>query len=227
MELHNTLNPKLFTNDKKLKEEIRHHIIQTVNTFLEQTEIPVTDVVDVQLVGSNVSYNYTDKSDLDVHIILNFALIDDNEALVREYFNLLKSNFNSNHDIKLKGIPVEIYVDDVTNGVVSNGIYSVITNTWIKEPKPIKPVTFNIDELVNKWVGKIQQSLEKYDKEETTDLINTLYLIRKNAIAVDGEYSIGNQLFKEIRNLGYLDALKTHLKEIETQTLSLEQLFKI
>lgn len=227
MELHDTLNPKLFTNGKKLKEEIRQHIIQIVNTFIEQSEIPITDVVDVQLVGSNVSYNYTDKSDLDVHIILNFALVDDNEALVREYFNLLKSNFNSNHGIKLKGVPVEIYVDDVTNGVVSNGIYSVITNTWVKEPKPIKPVTFNVDELVNKWVGKIQQSLEKYDKEETTDLINTLYLIRKNAIAVDGEYSIGNQLFKEIRNLGYLDALKTHLKEIETQTLSLEQLFKI
>ena len=69
MELHDTLNPKLFTNGKKLKEEIRQHIIQIVNTFIEQSEIPITDVVDVQLVGSNVSYNYTDKSDLDVHAI--------------------------------------------------------------------------------------------------------------------------------------------------------------
>lgn len=35
-----------------------------------------------------------------------------------------------------------------------------------------------------------------------------LYLMRTNSLAVDGEYSKGNQLFKEIRNAGYLKELK-------------------
>lgn len=49
-------------------------------------------------------------------------------------------------------------------------------------------------------------------------------MIRKNSIAVDGEYGKGNQLFKEIRNLNLIDDMKNKVKEIQSKKLSLESL---
>lgn len=40
----------------------------------------------------------------------------------------------------------------------------------------------------------------------------------------DGEFSKGNFIFKEIRNLGLLDALKDELKDIRSKELSVESL---
>ena len=55
-------------------------------------------------------------------------------------------------------------------------------------------------------------------------MIDRLYLMRHNALAVDGEYGKGNQLFKEIRNSGLLDKLKNSLTIQLSSRLSLEEL---
>lgn len=49
-------------------------------------------------------------------------------------------------------------------------------------------------------------------------------MIRKNSIAIDGEYGKGNQLFKSIRDLGLLDELKNRTNEVLSQDLSMESL---
>jgi len=48
--------------------------------------------------------------------------------------------------------------------------------------------------------------------------------MRKNSIAVDGEWSKGNQIFKELRNLGLIQQLKDLQKEFTSNMLSLESL---
>ena len=48
--------------------------------------------------------------------------------------------------------------------------------------------------------------------------------MRKNSIAVDGEYGKGNQLFKDIRSAGLLDKLKSELNTAISKDLSLEGL---
>ena len=45
-----------------------------------------------------------------------------------------------------------------------------------------------------------------------------------SGIVTDGEFSKGNFIFKEIRNLGLLDALKDTLKDIRSKELSVESL---
>ena len=49
-----------------------------------------------------------------------------------------------------------------------------------------------------------------------------LYLMRKDSIATDGEYGVGNLLFKEIRNRGLLSALKDKYNEMISDELTLE-----
>ena len=47
---------------------------------------------------------------------------------------------------------------------ISNGIYSVCDNEWIKEPKPITSITkHNTDKEVSKWKERIDLAISSND----------------------------------------------------------------
>lgn len=215
------LNPKIW-EDKKLREDVRETIIDIVSEFMDNLIIPV-EILDVRVVGSNASYNYTEHSDLDVHIISNLELIGSPTEIVQALYNSERSNFNRTHNIKIKGIEVELYVEDVNSAVTSNGIYSVIDDVWIKEPQIIKERSVRIDKNeLQDLVNSVQSVLDDGDSDDIKDCINMLYLMRKDSIATDGEYGVGNLLFKEIRNRGLLNALKDKYNEMISDELTLE-----
>ena len=215
------LNPKLW-EDKKLKRDVREAIIDIVSEFMDNLIIPV-EILDVRVVGSNASYNYTEHSDLDVHIISNLELVGSPTEIVQALYNSERSNFNRTHNIKIKGIDVELYVEDVNSSVTSNGIYSVIDDIWIKEPQIIKERSVKIDKKeLRDLVNSVKSVLADGDSDDIKDCINMLYLMRKDSIAIDGEYSVGNLLFKEIRNRGLLSALKDKYNEMISDELTLE-----
>ena len=215
------LNPKLW-EDKKLKRDVREAIIDIVSEFMDNLIIPV-EILDVRVVGSNASYNYTEHSDLDVHIISNLELVGSPTEIVQALYNSERSNFNRTHNIKIKGIDVELYVEDVNSSVTSNGIYSVIDDIWIKEPQMVKERSVKIDKKeLRDLVNSVKSVLADGDSDDIKDCINMLYLMRKDSIATDGEYGVGNLLFKEIRNRGLLDALKDKYNEMISDELTLE-----
>lgn len=215
------LNPKIW-EDKKLKEDVRETIIDIVSEFMDNLIIPV-EILDVRVVGSNASYNYTEHSDLDVHIISNLELVGSPTEIVQALYNSERSNFNRTHDIKIKGIDVELYVEDVNSAVTSNGIYSVIDDVWIKEPQIINERSVKIDRKeLQELVNSVRTVLDNGDSDDIKDCINMLYLMRKDSIATDGEYGVGNLLFKEIRNRGLLSALKDKYNEMISDELTLE-----
>ena len=143
-------------------------------------------------------------------------------------------------------------------GVKSNGIYSVMTGKWIKEPVQADIPDLDkdaFDKVFNEWEDKYFELLKKIGKteeethiapvddstEETSEkeilmesnedkselisnFIEDLYDLRKDSIATEGEYGIGNLVFKEFRNLGYLDNLKDLKNEERSKELSLENL---
>lgn len=215
------LNPKIW-KDKKLREDVRETIIDIVSEFMDNLIIPV-EILDVRVVGSNASYNYTEHSDLDVHIVSNLELVGSPMEIVQVLYNSERSNFNRTHNIKIKGIEVELYVEDVNSAVTSNGIYSVIDDVWIKEPQIIKERSVKIDKNeLQDLVDSVQSVLDDGDSGDIKDCINMLYLMRKDSIATDGEYGVGNLLFKEIRNSGLLNALKDKYNEMISDELTLE-----
>lgn len=215
------LNPKIW-EDKKLKRDVREAIIDIVSEFMDNLIIPV-EILDVRVVGSNASYNYTEHSDLDVHIISNLELVGSPTEIVQALYNSERSNFNRTHNIKIKGIDVELYVEDVNSSVTSNGIYSVIDDIWIKEPQMVKERSVKIDKKeLRDLVNSVKSVLDDGDSDDIKDCINMLYLMRKDSIATDGEYGVGNLLFKEIRNRGLLSALKDKYNEMISDELTLE-----
>lgn len=225
-EVHDILNPKLWTSNNKLYDDVKTRIVEIVNQFLSTSceDVPL-NIVDIRLVGSQASYNYNQYSDLDVHIITNFDLLPASKEIIQALYNALKAKFNSDYNITLHGIDVELYVEDVNSNVTSNGIYSVINDSWIKFPKKLTEIPqVDISKEILEWEQKITQALNSNDSELVISTINDLYILRKDSILLDGEYGVGNQIFKELRNRGYLDNLKDSYKHFRSKELTLEHL---
>lgn len=223
-EVHDTLNPKLWSTDNKLLDDVKLRIVEIIEQFVSTTceEVPL-NIVDVRLVGSQCNYNYTQYSDLDIHIVTNFELLPASDTILQALYNALKTKFNNDYNITIKGIDVELYVEDIKSTAVSNGIYSIYQDKWIKFPKKLDDIPqIDISDKVTKCSTYINKILNSDNSDSITDTINDIYMIRKNSLDRDGEYGEGNLLFKEIRNLGLLDALKDKYKEVRSKELTLE-----
>ena len=221
-ELHDQLNPKIWDENNMLRRDVKAKLDEIVDEFAESIDIPLT-IIDAHIVGSNASYNYTEYSDLDLHCIVNFRRLDADPSIVETWMWAEKKLFNDEYDISIRGINVEMYVEDVGSNTMSNGIYSLFNDEWIKFPEPIIAHVDEeaVDEKVDNLIPDIESILNEGTLEEVEDMIDELYLIRKNGLATDGEFGIGNQTFKELRNQGYLDMLKDRVLELKSDELSI------
>ena len=224
IEYHKTLNPKLWINNK-LIPEVKNKLIEIYQTFinkLKENEIPI-EVIDVLLLGSNASYNYTDSSDIDLHIVTDFENLGLNNTLAQIFYNNEKSKFNDDYDISIKGLPVEVYIEDINAGTKSNGIYSLLQDKWIKFPEYNPPKEVDYSFLLNIYQNKVNNALQG-TPEQIKSTINEIKMLRKISLMNDGEYSKGNLVFKELRNNGSIDNLYNKLHELTSKELSLEKL---
>ena len=232
VEKHEELNPALFENSK-LKPEVKNKINEIVDEFLkeyEEAEVELA-VQDIILTGSNASYNYTKDSDLDIHIVADVSKIEDTLKLHKVIYDAYKSDFNKKFEIELNKVPVELYVETQDTPLVSNGIYSVVNDEWVKEPtkEAIPEVDQEaIDKAFKPWEKRYKALLadttdEVEDEADIDKFIDSLYELRAKGLSTDGEYSIENLVFKEMRNKGYLDTLKELRHKVIARRLSLHE----
>ena len=220
LEVHDTLNPILWNEDRTLKNEVLNKLNEIATEFLDFIEIPL-NVVDIEIVGSNASYNYNDNSDIDLHIIVNSEVNYMDIELLQQFYNSKKSSFNDKYDLTILDIPVEIYIEDVLAGNATNGRYSIIENNWVLEPRKIDYDIPDISQDVQATIEKCANMLSSTDAEAIRKFINDLYMMRKLGLAEDGEASKGNLIFKELRNLNLLDDLRDRYYELKSIELSL------
>ena len=232
IEKHDELNPRLWDNEKKeLLPEVKDKILDIVGKFEDTLTEDALDFVidDVVIIGSNANYNYNEASDLDIHIIAS-SKPDCNKKHLDKIYNAYKSMFNSKYEITINDVPVEIYVELDEPKARSGGIYS-LENGWIKEPKQIEIPEIDekeFEEQFSKWEDRYFDLVEKEDttSDDYDKLINDLYELRQDSIKDEGEFGMGNLVFKEMRNLGYLSDLKEKKAELESKELSLEDVSK-
>ena len=229
IEKHDELNQDLFDGED-LKPEVKDKLLEIVDKFkdnLKESDIEL-EIIDVLFVGSNASYNYTDDSDIDIHIVADTSIYDDKEDLATKLYEAYKRIFNSKYDPLIYGHEVEVYVDSNENHANSNGIYSLNTG-WVKKPDndTIPDIS---DELLAKLEDLVRDFKDKYGDvskmesvDEVDDAIDSIYKERQASILKDGEYGIGNLLFKEVRNCGLLKQLKDRKVELENQEMSLNE----
>jgi hypothetical protein len=223
--VHDTLNSKLWDGNA-LRVDVQVALLKAAKAFVEFIDLPGLEVEDVILTGSNASFNYTEFSDLDVHIIVSYDGTPFSD-LAENFFTTKKSLWNETHEIRIKGYAVEMYVEDTAQPVKALGVYSLLNSEWMKKPtldgKPEwddRAVAAKVDHLANKIDDLLQNHPD--DKDKIDRAIDRIRAMRKSGLADGGEFSTENLAFKGLRNLGYMDRLYAARMDAEDRSLSLE-----
>jgi len=220
------LNPQVWENGQ-IKPKLREALLKIANVFYDslETQIPLEDIL---LIGSSANYNWTEFSDIDLHLLLNYGEQEDPE-LLKNYFNSKKVEFNTKYQLEYKEHPVEVYVQDTNEPNAAQGIYSILNNTWLKEP-PKESVEVS-DEEINKKTQPIIDKINNFNENTTVEQIKQLReriaQLRKNGLEAEGEYSVENLAFKRLRNEGYLEKLSNLTKDKTIQGFGLDQINEV
>jgi hypothetical protein len=211
-----TLNPKLWENDT-LIPEVRRKLLQIAEHFVEFLKTPDLKIRDITISGSNAGYNYSEYSDIDLHIVADYS---ESEA---EFFMAKKNNYNFTHDIKIHGIDVELYVQSSEGTHHSAGIFSVMRNKWISEPQhnPPKVTPQEIKSKARNYAGQINQALRSDDLPKAQETMEELYRLRKAGLEANGEESVENLAFKLLRARGQIEKLRKYINKLQSAELSL------
>lgn len=217
LSVKDNLNEEIWTEEKTLKPEIREKLIGIAEDFFEELDIPWAELEDIRFTGSLANYNWSKYSDVDLHLVIDYRLVDENVDLVEEYFKARKNLWNNQHDISIHGFDVEVYVEDAQGEHFSSGVYSVLMDEWITEPKPVKP---QIDKKAIRNKTKVIMRLiddlvvEKFKEKKYEEAIEAAELMsekvkkmRQSGLESGGEYSVENLTFKILRRNGTLDKL--------------------
>jgi hypothetical protein len=154
--------------------------------------------------------------------------ISSDPALLQVACNAERALFNNAYDFIVKGVDVELYVEDVKSSAASNGVYSLTNDKWLKIPvrQNIPDITDDAEylNLLDKWTVRAKMALNRCSSIDVQKFVNELYNLRRISIMADGEYAKGNLVFKEIRNSGLLQKLKDKINDLTSKELSLESL---
>lgn len=233
------LNPKIW-EDNKLKKNVRKRLIKIAKEFVKSTDIEFIPV-DIVIVGSIASFNWSKYSDIDLHIITDFKSINDNTELVKNYLYSKKCEWNNDHrDLKIYGYDVELYAQDINEENESNGIYSVKYNHWIKIPSAKhKQLDKNtIKEIAAMYINKIEYYNRKFDElssdkaflllqSKVKYLYDLIIQGRKKSLPVEGEQATGNIIFKVLRRSGHLEMINKLKKKLFDKINSIEETYTV
>ena len=185
---HDTLNPKLWDKNQKLLPEVKEALIKIVDAFVSELPFEL-DVLDIWILGSSCNYNYHENSDMDVNIQIDMSLIEGSEELKLNYFWEKKERFNKTYRPTIKGIPVEVYPADIHMTMLSNGIYSVGKDSWIKKPEKVEFKDVDVDDWIESFNTVIDQTLETENPQKIKNLLSTIWMIRKAGLTAHGDGS--------------------------------------
>lgn len=222
------LNDILWNEDGTLKKEIKAQLLKIAKEFYEFLDID-TKLSDITITGSMANHNWTEYSDIDLHLLIDFSKIDANKDFVRDLMDMKKALWGLRHDIKIKDHDVELYAQGVDDEHHSSGVYSIKNDEWIA--KPTKESVKVDTDLVRKkadCIATMIDSLEGVkDDDEKIERVNELKekisKMRQAGLEDEGEYSPENLAFKVLRNTGYLDTLSDMKVAAMDSMLSLDE----
>lgn len=231
-QLKDQLCPKIWTNGH-LKPEIRKRFFKIAVDFFTKLELPQEiKLNDILFIGSLANYNWSEYSDIDLHLVVDFSQFKEDEEFVKKFFDAQKNLYNIKHDIKIAGHDLEIYIQNKNEKLHAGGIYSIPKDIWIREPKLTKftvdrgPIKNKVDKLFDKLkLIKLDYENEKYkDVITKVDLLkDQIKKMRQGGLERGGEYSIENLVFKVLRRTDFMEILSTYKNKAYDEMVSIEE----
>jgi hypothetical protein len=218
---HQRLNSKLWTKGK-LKPQVRFHLLEIAKHFVDYIEIDNLGLQDITISGSNAGYTYSRKSDIDLHLIVDIP--QDKKQILKQLFDAKKNQYNFQHDITIRNIDVELYVQDAEQTHTSVGIYSVLDDKWLKVPDAVEDKVDRAQVKVKykQYVGKVRTALRSDNLEAVQKTSDDIRNLRQQGLDQEGELGVENITFKVLRAKGYLEQLRNHISKLKAEKLSLE-----
>jgi len=220
VQFHRELNPVLWQG-KVLNPKVRYKLLEIAKHFIQFIDIPNLGLKDITISGSNAAYSYTPLSDIDLHLVVDVP--EEQAKLLKPLYDAKKNQYNFNHQIKIKNIDVELYVQPSTDKHHSLGVYSVLDNKWIDEPTMgnVKINDSDVQLKVENYLNKIMQALVDDELPNVLEVVQDLKRLRQSGLEHGGEFSIENVAFKVLRAKGFIEQLRQHATKLQDKALSL------
>ena len=225
------LNPDIWLMDDegyKMRPEIRDSLLKIVEDYEEFVDIDL-DIEDIVLTGSLSNFNWSEFSDVDLHILIDFE--NPEESIEKKYLDSRRIIWNSLRDVNVKGFESEIYVQDSKEQHFASGMYSVMYNDWVVEPEE-KEVILDSHKILSKskqWMDMIDQIEDNMERTSPNELMHTVDDLKRRlkkyrgaGLADKGEYSYENLTFKFLRRNGYIGKLIGLKNKLIDKSLTLE-----
>jgi len=225
------LNPDIWYYDGesyKMKPEIRISLLDIVKDYVGFVDVEL-DIDDVTLTGSLSNFNWSEFSDVDLHILMDF---ENTDQLLKKYLDSRRIIWNSLRDVTVKGFDVEIYVQDNSEAHFASGVYSVLYNEWIVEPQE-EEVSIDSKKILSKaknWMSQIDKFEVNSNREDPLTVLDSIQRFkdkikkyRGSGLKDKGEYSYENLTFKFLRRNGYLKKLNDVRNSLIDKNLTLDE----
>jgi predicted nucleotidyltransferase len=220
------LNDKIWGSDNLIIPIVREKLL-TIAKKIADDIATLVRIKHIYFTGSLATYRWTPISDIDLHIIVE-VLEEHSDDTLDEYFDLMCKLFNHQHNIFIKGYKVEVNIKKEEVLFRDKSAYDLVENKWVK--KPSKNTRDLDDPEVIKLATKYQKLIDNLigingSVEEAKKLKSEIKDLRKTGLEEgEGEYSIGNLVFKKLRNTEYLSKLFDYWHRLEDKELSLEKI---
>ena len=228
-ELRDSLHPK-FWEGNKLKPEIRQKLIQIATKFFDDLGLEGVDIDDITFTGSLANYNWSKYSDIDLHIKVDFAKVDENLKLVEGFFRSKAANWNNKHKITIFDFEVELYVEKTGETHISTGIYSIKNDKWLTKPSKTE-YKIDAETVSNKAIAlidRIDTALKLYEDNDfkkahsmALTLRDKIKKLRRSGLNTGGQFSTENLVFKVLRRNGYLGELYDLIRKSYDKIMSM------
>jgi len=222
---HDTLCPVAWQGSE-MKPDVRSKLLEIADIFISYLEVPDFEVLDIVLTGSMANYNWTRFSDFDIHVVTKYDDLDA-DAIAEAFYQAKKKIWNDSHDITIRGHEAELYVEDVNEPPVAQGMFSLKNNKWLSQPEFEPPQINNgaVYHKVKTLVAEIKRALKTADDpEDIKRLTDKIRKMRRAGLDSGGEFSVENLAFKVLRNLGYIERLQKEYLRQQDHMLSLVEL---
>lgn len=216
LQYHDTLNKKIWESDQPVKG-IKEYLLKHAYEFVEYSGIPKEKIKDIVMTGGNANFNYTKFSDIDVHILCDITEKKENSLYDK------KTSWTKTHtDIKFSDYPVEYFIQAYKEPFPKGqGVYSLLQNKWLLVPKHLDKIAImddpNVKVKIEHQIAIIKDLLKSGTKKQVDDYKQKLWRMRSEGLEKAGEFSVGNCVYKDLRNRGLVDKLNNYLESISSK----------
>lgn len=226
------LDPRIWTADFHMRPEISSRVMAIVNREFNSLKLhnKAIAIQDIELFGSNASYEYDEKADLSIHVFLNTAsnptAYQGDVADLDHFMRLLNQVIALEQDgeVSFYGIPLEVVFHAIrtsgfrdSDGAPQYSVWSADasrTGRWINpqalpptppkdafDTKVIEAKAAGFVDQYNSLVANYFEDKASFDCSRFDDLGKAMKSYRLDDLSASGQRSNGNLTYRLLRRL--------------------------